>query len=219
MDNLGNRMKQYERVSKNFLLSKTPVILRVDGKAFHTFTKDFQRPFDYSLIRAMLEAGKEVAKNAMGFVFGYHQSDEFSFYLTNTQNLNSEMWFGGEVQKLCSVTASIFTARFSSLLGTNAYFDCRAFNVPENDAPNYFVWRQKDWIRNSIQMLASSQFSHISLQGKNRESMKKMLLENGTDWESLPPKLKYGTFLTSDLEEISEEDTYAGLCFLMNLDG
>lgn len=202
-DNLGDRMKKYEGVSKYRILDKTPVILRVDGKAFHTFTRGMNKPYDLELILAMVIAGEKTAKEMMGFVVGYHQSDEFSFYINNTKKLTSEAWFGNEVQKLCSITASMFTANFNDILGTKAVFDCRAFNIPFDDVPNYFIWRQKDWIRNSLQMLASHYFSHKQLQNKNQVDMHEMLNSSGINWSNLASHLKNGTFINKSGERIS----------------
>lgn len=210
-DSLGDRMKKYEGVSKYRLLDKTPVILRVDGKAFHTFTRGMNKPYDEILIEAMVLAGEQTAKEMMGFVLGYHQSDEFSFYINNTKKLTSEAWFGNEVQKLCSITASTFTANFNEILGTRARFDCRAFNIPLDDVPNYFIWRQQDWIRNSVQMLTGHYFSHKQLQNKSQSDMHEMLHGLGINWGNLNNHLKNGTFISNRDERFSSKQNYESL--------
>jgi len=210
-DNLGDRMKKYESVAKYRLLDKTPVILRIDGKAFHTFTRGMSKPYDEILIEAMVLAGEYTSKEMMGFVLGYHQSDEFSFYINNTKKITSESWFDNEIQKLCSVTASLFTSNFNKILGTKAVFDCRAFNLPESDIPNYFIWRQRDWIRNSVHMLASSYFSHKELQGKSQPDMHQMLYEKGVNWTDLNDRLKNGTFISSENDRLSRKLDYDNL--------
>jgi tRNA(His) 5'-end guanylyltransferase len=151
MTHISDRIKRYEMASKTILLPRSYIILRVDGRAFHTFTRGMDKPFDHKLSEAMLTAGEKVAKEIDGFRLGYHQSDEFSFAMTDTQDYESQYWFGGEVQKLCSITASLFTAHFNkAMAGTVAAFDCRAFNVPVDDVANVFIWRQRDWERNSL---------------------------------------------------------------------
>ncbi len=216
-DSLGDRMKGYESVSKYRLLNKTPVILRVDGKAFHTFTRKMAKPYDEVLIETMVLAGEQTAKEMMGFVFGYHQSDEFSFYINDTKKITSEAWFGNEIQKLCSITASTFTANFNDILGAKARFDCRAFNVPLDDVPNYFVWRQQDWIRNSIQMLAGYYFSYKELHKKSQSDMHELLHTKGINWSKLSNRLKNGTFITKREERLSLPLDYYDIRLLLEM--
>lgn len=104
---LAKRMKKYEVVPKNTLMRRTPVIIRVDGRAFHTFTKGFQKPFDDVLMRVMQDTMKYLCENIQGCVFGYTQSDEITLILIDYKKLNSEAWFDYEVQKMCSIVASM----------------------------------------------------------------------------------------------------------------
>jgi tRNA(His) 5'-end guanylyltransferase len=115
MDNsdLAKRMKTYESVPKNSLIRRMPVIIRIDGKAFHTFTRCFEKPFDSLLIKTMQDTMKYLCVNIQGCVLGYHQSDEISLLLIDYKSLNTEAFFGYEVQKVCSVTASIATLIFN----------------------------------------------------------------------------------------------------------
>lgn len=113
-DSLGDRMKSYyEGISKTSLMRRTPVIIRIDGKAFHTFTRHFNKPYDYVLQYAMAETTKELCKRIQGCVFGYTQSDEITLVLQDYEKLNTEAWFGYEVQKMCSITASMATMLFN----------------------------------------------------------------------------------------------------------
>ena len=106
-------MKKYEAVPKNTLMRRTPVIIRVDGRAFHTFTKGFQKPFDDVLMRVMQDTMKYLCENIQGCVFGYTQSDEITLILIDYKKLNSEAWFDYEVQKMCSIVASMATMAFN----------------------------------------------------------------------------------------------------------
>ncbi|MHA1305303.1 MAG: tRNA(His) guanylyltransferase Thg1 family protein, partial [Candidatus Heimdallarchaeaceae archaeon] len=104
------------------------------------------------------------------------------------------------LQKLVSISASLMSVRFSKWLLEMfeigpAVFDCRAFNIPKEEVCNYFVWRQKDWMRNSVHMLARSVFSHKELQNKKVPDMLKMLQETGMNWHELEPIYRNGTFL------------------------
>ncbi|WP_143323000.1 tRNA(His) guanylyltransferase Thg1 family protein [Clostridium sp. HBUAS56010] len=114
-DDLGNRMKQYEQVPKSKLIKRLPVIIRVDGKAFHTFTRGFKKPFDDLLIKIMQETTKYLCENIQGCVLGYTQSDEITLVLIDYKELNSSSWFDSEVQKICSVSASMATMAFNRI--------------------------------------------------------------------------------------------------------
>lgn len=115
MDNsdLAKRMKEYESVSKTKLIKRMPVIIRIDGRAFHTFTKGFQRPFDKVLIKSMQDTMKYLCENIQGCVLGYTQSDEITLVLIDYQTLDTSPWFDNEVQKICSISASMATMAFN----------------------------------------------------------------------------------------------------------
>ena len=113
-DELGIRMKTYyEQIPKTKLMRRTPVAIRIDGKAFHTFTKGFKKPFDEVLIKSMQETMKYLCEHIQGCVLGYHQSDEITLILVDYKNLNSDAWFDYEVQKMCSIAASMATMVFN----------------------------------------------------------------------------------------------------------
>lgn len=113
-DDLGTRMKTYyEGIPQTKLMRRTPVIIRIDGKAFHTFTRGFRKPFDKIMIKAMQETTKYLCENIQGCVFGYTQSDEVTLVLIDYQKLNSSAWFDYEVQKMCSIAASMATMVFN----------------------------------------------------------------------------------------------------------
>ncbi len=113
-DELGTRMKTYyEQVPKTHLVRRMPVAIRIDGKAFHTFTKGFQKPFDEVLGNAMIRTMNYLCKNIQGCVFGYTQSDEITLLLIDYQKLDTSAWFDYEVQKMCSIAASMATMEFN----------------------------------------------------------------------------------------------------------
>lgn len=119
-DELGTRMKEsYENISKTKLMRRTPVAIRIDGKAFHTFTRGFRKPFDYILIKTMQETTKYLCEHIQGCVFGYTQSDEITLILIDYQKLNSSAWFDYKVQKLCSISASMATMAFNKYFAEN----------------------------------------------------------------------------------------------------
>ena len=207
-DELGKRMKEfYEAVPKTRLVRRMPVAIRIDGKAFHTFTKGFQKPFDEVLGNAMARTMEYLCRNIQGCVFGYTQSDEITLILIDYQTLDTDAWFGYEVQKMCSIAASMATMAFNRIFKENArdwlgnqvvpipestaqlftlyskaaekgaMFDARCFNIPKEEVTNLIYWRQLDATRNSIQMVGQANFSHSELQGKSCNMIQEMLHE------------------------------------------
>ena len=119
-DDLGNRMKTfYEQIPKTKLMRRTPVIIRIDGKAFHTFTRGFKRPFDEILIKTMQETTKYLCENIPGCVLGYTQSDEITLVLVDYQRFETSAWFDYEIQKICSISASMTTMAFNKFFAKN----------------------------------------------------------------------------------------------------
>mgnify|MGYP001605672494 FL=1 len=185
--NIGDRMKRYEESAHHVLVRRMPVMIRVDGKAFHTYTRGLQKPFDKDFITAMSFTARTVAAKLQGFKAAYIQSDEASFCITDYDDIDTQGWFDYDLAKVVSVSASMMTLYFkryhAAAFGAgNAFFDSRAFNVPADDVVNCFLWRAKDWERNSIQMYAQSFFSHKQLQGKGRADMHEMLHGIGKNW-------------------------------------
>ena len=211
-DDIGDRFKRnYENPYRVYLTRRTPVVIRVDGRAFHTLTRQFDKPFSYSFIEAMQLAALGVATEAQGFKLAYIQSDEASFMLTDYDTLQMQPWFGYNKSKIETTCASVMTAIFARCLRLLnipglATFDARAYNVPESEVANYFLWRAKDWKRNSLQMHARSIFSHAELQGKGCADIHDMLHDRGRDWSLCCSGVeKNGTFIVGKDYEIQEE--------------
>lgn len=207
-DSLGDRMKRHESVSRNFLVSKVPVIIRVDGKAFHTLTRGFEKPFDSSMMLAMDAAAYAVAKEIQGCKAYYVQSDEVSFLLTDYDKVESQGWFDYNQNKLVSLTAAYMSIFFyDAIVGCHEnvqfpVFDSRAFNVNREDVANYFLWRMKDYHRNSINMYAQHFFSHKQLKGKNLATVHDMLYGIDKNWAAdLSDREKNGMFMVYDKNE------------------
>jgi len=112
-DSLGDRIKEYENVNRTYLTKKLPVILRLDGKAWHTLTKGLTKPFDSILTESMQQTMKYLCENIQGCVLGYTQSDEITLVLVDYKNIKSSSWFDNNVQKMCSVSASMATLAFN----------------------------------------------------------------------------------------------------------
>ena len=220
-DDLGERMKTYyEQVPKTRLMRRVPVCLRLDGKAFHTFTRKFERPFDNVLIKTMQDTMKFLCENIQGCVLGYTQSDEITLIIVDYKKLDSQAWFDYEVQKMCSVAASMATLAFNKAfeiysltyrlkdsvegddlgkvykdaLYKGAMFDARCFNMPKEEVTNLIYWRQKDASKNSVQMVGRAYFSHKELQNKNGSQIQDMLMtQKGVNWNDYPVVQKRGS--------------------------
>lgn len=128
-DELGKRMKTfYEEIPKTRLMRRVPVAIRIDGKAFHTFTKGFQKPFDEMLIESMQDTMKYLCENIQGCVLGYTQYDEITLILVDYKKLTSSAWFDYEVQKVCSIAASMATMAFNKYFSENINSECYVFD-------------------------------------------------------------------------------------------
>jgi tRNA(His) 5'-end guanylyltransferase len=204
IDNLGDRMKFYETLygGDTVLMPLVPAIARLDGRAFHNFTRGLVRPFDHEFSQLMENATYWLVHET-GAVAGYTQSDEISL-IWFQETYKSQLFFNGRVQKLQSVLASQCSVRFNRLLpeylpqkkDLEPVFDCRVWSVPtQEEAVNYLIWRQKDATRNSITMAAQSYYSHKELQGKNGNEKQEMLFQKGINWSEYPPRFKNGVLL------------------------
>lgn len=195
---LSDRMKQYEKSFASYLPPHFPVIMRIDGKAFHSYTRGL--PFFHQpLVKAMNNAALRLCKEVVGARLAYVQSDEISLVINPWINYNSQPYFGNNIQKLVSVTASIASAIITSesenIFGSTklAFFDSRAFILPECEINSYLLWRQLDNIRNSIQVLGRQYYSNKQLHKKSNTDIVEMLLsEENVSWEDQPNWFKLG---------------------------
>ena len=215
-DNLGDRMKGYENIERRYLTKRTPTLIRLDGKAFHTFTRGFKRPFDEVLSNTMHDTTLYLCKNIQGCKIAYTQSDEITILLTDYDDLNTSAYFDKNIQKIASITASMATLAFNKFFKLNvekfidnpeykeiiskykskfdsALFDSRVYNIPKEEVCNAFIWRQQDATRNAIQMIGQSNFSHKQLQNKNCNQIQEMLFqEKSINFNNFPTKNKRG---------------------------
>ncbi len=199
-DALGDRMKShYEHRTRYQLPRRTYTIVRLDGKAFHGYTRDLDRPYDERLTLDLGETARFLCESVQGVRFAYQQSDEISLLLTDLEGPTTEAWFDGGIQKICSVTASLATARFNELRpGKLAFFDSRVFTIPDPiEVVNYFVWRQQDATRNSILSAGQAHFPHRELQGVSTDEVQERLFQDaGVNWNDYDPRFKRGTAVT-----------------------
>ena len=221
-DELGDRMKvNYENRTRVLLPRRTYTIIRIDGKAFHTYTRGCDKPFDAGLVEDMNETAKYLCKNIQGAEIGFVQSDEISILMTDFATHQTDAWFDGNIQKIVSVAASLATSKFNQIrirrevdkilddpelksyeildLISNiklAEFDARTFTIPaKSEVMNYFVWRQQDTVRNSISSVAQNLYSHKELDGKNMSVQQEMIFKQGINWNDFEATLKRGRFV------------------------
>lgn len=216
-DALGDRMKErYEGAQKIFLTRRVPVIIRIDGKAFHTFTRGMRVPFDDVLLNSMQRTMKYLCENIQGCVFGYTQSDEITLVLTDYAKITTDAWFGYNVQKMTSIAASMATMAFNKafedewadLFGNDetnelaqkyfdklgiAMFDARVFSIPKDEVCNCLIWRQQDATRNSIESVGQAYFSAKELHEKTCKMIQEMLWStHNINWNDFPTSYKRG---------------------------
>lgn len=214
-DAISTRMKRYEHAFRSVLPQRLPIILRVDGKAFHTLLRHAERPFDGGVIACMNRAALALCEELQGAQIAYVQSDEISVFIHPYRRLQSQPVFDGEVQKLASISAAIaastFSSGWSSLTNARqvAVFDGRVFVLPESDVCNYFVWRQQDATRNSIQMVARVHFSHAQCDNKNTSQLQEMLWqERKINWNDCETHHKRGRCVVRETYSVAETERH-----------
>lgn len=212
VDEFGDRMKAYEGKEAMRLLDVTkPIMVRLDGRAFSTLTRHMDKPVDMSFRACMSEAARATAEECNAVV-AYNQSDEISLVIAPVSG-NSQPYFGGRVQKICSILASFCSVVFNNELRNcfypaggfrGAFFDCRVWNVPTMlEAANTILWRHQDAVKNSISALAQAHFSHKKLQGLNGQQKIDLLKkERGIDWNDQESVYKYGELMVKRMVEI-----------------
>jgi tRNA(His) 5'-end guanylyltransferase len=201
-DNLGDRMKKfYEDRTRYMLPRRTYTIIRIDGKAFHSYTHGLKRPFDDQLMIDLDETAKFLCKEIQGSKIAFVQSDEISIVLTDFDKIETDAWYENNIQKMTSVSASLATGKFNELRpGKLAFFDSRVFTIPyQTEVENYLLWRQQDSTRNSISSVAQSLYSHKELMGKSCDQMQEMIFQKGTNWNDLASRYKRGRAIVKEM--------------------
>ena len=225
---LKEQMLAYENISRIYLTRREPLIIRVDGKAFHSFTRGFERPFDEILHQSVQETAKSLCEEIDGCRLAYSQSDEINLLLVDYEKFGTQPWFQKNLQKIVSVSASMATMHFNRIFTENvnqacaqyksgqkewnvstqrlnhlfntyfdragkAMFDSRAFLIPKDEVCNYFIYRQQDAVKNSINMVGRLLFSHQQLVNVSCNELQEMMFEeHGLNWNHYPTIYKRG---------------------------
>lgn len=203
-DGLAERCKSFELAEANRRATRgSPLLARLDGRAFHTFTRDLRRPYDEGMSRAMIETARCLVQDLTARV-GYTQSDEITLIWYLPADAEGEYPFDGRYQKLASVLAGLASARFVQLLAEHLpgkvaerpHFDCRVWQVPTvQDALDVFVWREDDATKNSVSMAAQAIYTDRELHGQDTTAKRALLDAKGVDWTSYPAFFQRGTYL------------------------
>ena len=211
MDGLGDELKAIESSNGLSLLPNIPVYARLDGKKFSKFTKGMDKPYDIKLSNIMIEVTKEIVDKT-GATVGYTQSDEISIYWSN-EKTQQQMDFKGRLDKWIGELVGIATAKFMQLIAKDfpekvdslPRFDCRVFNCSQLDAAKFFIWRQMDANKNSVNLVASVHFSDKYLKGISSKERKKRLREMGDPWEDYSDSFKNGIYVSKFMREVKVE--------------
>lgn len=203
-ESLGDYLKALEGVeaSRHGVLGQ-PIMARLDGRAFHTFTQGLGRPYDIRLTNLMIDTASYLVRHTQAML-AYTQSDEISLTWYEPENSLNSYFFGGRYQKIATILSSMASAYFNKHLASSIpekaqampIFDARVWSVPTlRDAYLNYLWREQDAIKNSITMAALSKFPHKQLQNVNGLEKRKMLAEVGAPWEDMPEFFRKGTYV------------------------
>lgn len=208
---LGDRMKAHEQVTRQILPGRCYTVLRVDGRAFHSYLRGCARPFDVEFMADMDAVAEALCAEISGAVMAYTQSDEISVLVTDFGSAGTQAWFGGVLAKQVSIAASLATAVLNERRpGKRALFDARVFTLADPvEVANCLIWRQRDAVRNSIAMAAQAKFSHRQLHGVGTGQMQELLWsEHRINWNDYPDGCKRGrvTVKQSGEREITYTD-------------
>lgn len=209
VDTLSDRMQGYKAAFDQALTGRTPILAHVDGIGFSKYTRKCDKPFDEALGDLMIDVAIDIVERVQGAVFAYTQSDEITVLVHGYKTHQTTPFRGNRVQKLVSEmsgpTSAFFTRHSHRIWDEGnidgireAAFAAAVFLVPENDVNNFFLWRQQDATRNSVQMLTRSMFSHKQVYGKRVTDMKAMCRSKGRAWEDLDSRWQRGACVFCD---------------------
>ena len=218
---LGDRMKMYEALEAGRqFIPLLPIYARLDGRCFRAFTHGMQRPYDQRM-HSLMDSVTQFLVEETQAACGYTQSDEISL-CWYSDDIKSQVFFNGKIQKMCSVLAALCAAKFAELcladfddflaerwLEKIPVFDCRILTLPNKaECANQFVWRTIDATRNSVSMAANHYYSPKKLHKKDIKQQQEMLFEKGVNWNDYPLRFKEGMFFQKRkvLRDLSQEE-------------
>lgn len=205
-DEFGDRMKMYEQLAQQEFLPLAPIVARIDGRAFSKFTRDLERPFCKQLHDLMVQTTRHLVEET-GALIGYTQSDEISL-VWQQRDFNTQIWFGGKIQKMVSQLAAqatgIFNAKLPAYLPSKVdkegwsfpSFDARCWSLPNQvEATNAILWREQDATKNSVSQACRAYFSHKQMENLGRAAQMDLLMTKGINWNDYPAWAKRGSYV------------------------
>lgn len=177
-------------------------VIRVDGRAFHTVTRDLEFPMDEGFMEQMDGVAQALCEQIQGAKFAFVQSDEISILVTSF-GFKTQMWFGGLLRKWLSISAGLASAEMSLRMLTSVQFDSRVLSLSRTDALRYFLWRQGDCARNAIQAAAQHHIGHKNIHGADRAEQLQMLQAAGVNFmEKYPQEFRQGRVILPELSQV-----------------
>lgn len=216
-DGLGDKCKLFEQAEAGRKAMRgLPLLARLDGRAFHTFTRGLERPYDQRMSFCMAETARFLVQETHALI-GYTQSDEITLLWFVPSDSTSEYIFDGKYQKIASVLAGMASCQFMKLVANQLpqkasatpHFDCRVWQVPtQSEVIDVFVWREDDAVKNSISMAARALYSDKQLFEKTSSVKQEMLFQKGVNWNDYPAFFKRGAYFARRAveRELSEEE-------------
>lgn len=210
-ETLEGKCREFQKVQDYQLIPGEYLIFHIDGRAFSGYTKrNFKnKPFDPDFIKAMDETTAYLCHEVGNVKVAFTQSDEITL-ICHEKNYETgfrvDRWFSDRVWKLCSIAASLATAKFNQVSGRSeiAIFDCKVWSVPTfSDAYAWISYRSIDCIRNSKQQFCQTYINHKKLFNLNvDEQVELCKKETGKDWESISDGLKFGRLFWKETQKL-----------------
>lgn len=203
----GDFFKSKEEETGSVLKPKGYFVIRLDGKAFHTFTGKLKKPFDSSLSEAMITTTKALCSHVQNIKIAYTQSDEISLILSDLDEEKTQLWFEGKVQKMVSVAASVATATFNRSFrhpeGVLAFFDARVFRLETlEEVYEYLNWRRKDAYKNAVTLISLKHFSHKQIDKCHTDKKIEMIESKGDSVNNYHQGLLLGFIIEKEMRKL-----------------
>lgn len=208
---LAERMRSYEHAYRRTLPPRTYTILRLDGVNFSALTRRLGKPFDSGFATAMVNTGLGLCADMAGCAYAYVASDEINLLLTDFAKPTTQAWLGGVEAKMLSISAALATRHFDAHCDLGGVFDARVFTLPDPvEVANYFVWRQRDTIRNAVSMAAHTHLAPQAVHGASSEQKKSLLREVGVYFDDYPTWARQGTVIAKTVGDVTVTYTRRG---------
>ncbi len=201
-------MKEYEVYGDLKVPINSKIILRLDGRSFHSLAKNLnlKKPYDEDFAKLMVKVSKDLFNDfAPRFIYTF--SDEISILLDNIP-------FNGRIEKINSVMASFaassFTYNLDKQISKAVAFDSRIIPITNDDIPKYFKWRQDEAWRNCINAYGiytlkskySDEVANKKIKGLKSSDIHELLFKEGINLNDVDNWQKRGIAIYKQNKEI-----------------